>query len=79
MMIRLRNEFRSIADTLQASIDNAVDLYRQNVTETLDLVRDENTAIESQEDPVFHNRVSEALRNVNDAMQVVEDEVLELD
>lgn len=79
MMIRLRNEFRRIANALQTSIDNAVDIYRQNVTGTLDLVRDENTAIESQQDPVFHNRVSDALRNISDAMQVIEDEVPELE
>ena len=79
IMTRLRSEFRVLADTLQASIDNAVESYRQQVKSTLDLVRDENTAIESQQDPAFHNRVDEAVQSAREEMQSVEQEVPELD
>ncbi|KAJ6789790.1 hypothetical protein PWT90_02340 [Aphanocladium album] len=71
IMQKLLTQFRAIARATQDDVTAAVRRYLEKVHATMDLVRDENTAIESQRDLVFHRRVSEAMKSAQQTMRSV--------
>lgn len=77
-MQKLRTQFRAIARATQDDVTAAVRRYLEKVHATMDLVRDENTAIESQRDLVFHRRVSEAMNTAQQTMRNVASRTLNL-
>ncbi|KAM3542055.1 hypothetical protein ARSEF1564_005011 [Beauveria bassiana] len=53
---KLRTEFKELAKTAQNDVTAAVQSYLSEIGNTLNLLRDENTANESQRDAAFHRR-----------------------
>ncbi|KAM3454443.1 hypothetical protein NHJ6243_008888 [Beauveria neobassiana] len=56
IMKKLRTEFKELAKTAQNDVTAAVQSYLSEIGNTLNLLRDENTANESQRDAAFHRR-----------------------
>lgn len=57
LMFIFKNTYQSHVTELQRGIDAAVDEYLNVVRGTLDIIRDENVAEESEKDPEFRGRV----------------------
>jgi hypothetical protein len=66
-----RDSFRAKAEESQEAIREAVVRYLDVVQETFDLVRSENVARESQQDPDFRLRVEEVARTGRETIQRV--------
>lgn len=75
IMAKLRDAFKGVADAVEESITKAINLYLSQVQEIVDLVLSENTAIESQRDPEYHDRVGTGLRTAKDRMQAIQDAI----
>lgn len=71
IMKKLRTEFKELANTAQNDVTAAVQSYLSEIGNTLNLLRDENTAIESQRDVAFHRRVSNALKASQETLRDV--------
>ncbi|KAM0666087.1 hypothetical protein ACQRIU_003942 [Beauveria bassiana] len=71
IMKKLRTEFKELAKTAQNDVTAAVQSYLSEIGNTLNLLRDENTANESQRDAAFHRRVSNALKASQETLQDV--------
>lgn len=68
-MQKLHTEFRAIAQATQDDLSAAVRRYLEEVHASMDLVRDENTAIESQRDLAFRRRVNHAVEAAQETMR----------
>lgn len=64
-----RDSFRVKAEESQGAIRDAVIRYLDVVQETFDLVRSENVARESEQDPDFRLRVEDAARTGRETIQ----------
>ncbi|KAJ4206136.1 hypothetical protein NW767_003382 [Fusarium falciforme] len=64
-----RDSFRAKAEESQAAIRDAVVRYLDVVQETFDLVRSENVARESEQDPDFRLRVEDVARKGRETIQ----------
>ncbi|EJP61163.1 tat pathway signal sequence [Beauveria bassiana ARSEF 2860] len=71
IMKKLRTEFKELAKTAQNDVTAAVQSYLSEIRNTLNLLRDENTANESQRDVAFHRRVSNALKASQETLRDV--------
>ncbi|KAM5358468.1 hypothetical protein ACJZ2D_015255 [Fusarium nematophilum] len=71
LMRSFRDAFREKADDSQRRIHRKTKAYLDAVQETFDLVRSENVARESEQDPEFRNRVDEAMRTGRETIQRV--------
>ncbi|KAM0739598.1 hypothetical protein ACQRIT_004782 [Beauveria bassiana] len=71
IMKKLRTEFKELAKTAQNDVTAAVQSYLSEIGNTLNLLRDENTANESQRDAAFHRRVSNALKASQETLRDV--------
>ena len=67
-MRRFRNEFGDLATAFQAQVKAAVREHLDVVTGTLDILRSENVALESERDPEFRRRVGSELRRAREVM-----------
>lgn len=56
-MKEFRNKFKELANDLQSEIEAAVEEHLGFVRRTLDMVRNDNVALESEQDPAFRGRV----------------------
>ena len=61
-MIQWRNKFNALADEVQVGIQETVELHLGAVSDTLDMIRSENVALESERNPEFRQRVDRATR-----------------
>lgn len=61
----------TIADKLQDDLKGKIELYLENVRVTLDMVRSENVALESERDPGFRARVQASVERANGEMKRV--------
>jgi hypothetical protein len=57
-----KTRFSSLAENLQDNIQAAVAIHLSVITNTLDIVRNENVALESERDPAFRGRVERVVR-----------------
>lgn len=74
---KMIDRFASLADSLQGDLTDAVNSYLASIHDTLDLVRNENTALESQSDLEFHGRVSVMVQKVKRGMQRIHERINE--
>lgn len=72
---KMRDNFAILAYALQDNVADAVKSYLTTIHESLELVRNENTAEESQRDMAFHGRVSDVVRRANDAFQRIHESI----
>ncbi|KAK1749872.1 nuclear GTPase SLIP-GC [Echria macrotheca] len=68
---RFRQEFRNLADQLQTDIRQRVRERLDFVSGIMDIIRSENVAEESEQDPEFRERVAVEVRRVKLAMEEV--------
>ena len=64
-MLRWKNSFNELADKMQSNIQDTVDGHMGVIGETLDMVRSENVALESESNPEFRNRVQEGMQRAH--------------
>lgn len=76
IIIKLRDGFGHLADTLQERIETFTKSYLQQVKESFDLRRIENTATESHQDFVVRNRLSEAVLRANNEMRRIRRQIV---
>ena len=72
-MNEFRNGFSGLADDLQSGIEATVKDHLDAVGKTLDIVRNENSISESEQNPELRNRVEETLRAVKDEIRRIQD------
>ncbi|KAK4442405.1 hypothetical protein QBC34DRAFT_313226 [Podospora aff. communis PSN243] len=75
LMRRLRSAFKELVDALQTDIQSEITESLNVVGRTLDMIRSENVAVESEKDPGFRNRVGAELRAVVGTMARIREEV----
>jgi len=64
LQARFRNQFRDLAESLQSDVQAAVATHLLFIKNTLDIIRNENVALESERDPEFRHRVEREVRSV---------------
>lgn len=69
LMKNFRNKFTILADSLQSDIEVAVATHLDVIRETLDIVRNENAASESEQDPEFRGRVQAEVQTAQDGVR----------
>jgi len=62
-MTTWKDNFNQLADGAQSNIQTAVDVHLGVIGETLDIIRNENVALESERNPEFRRCVEEETRN----------------
>ncbi|KAK8079216.1 hypothetical protein PG994_003023 [Apiospora phragmitis] len=65
LLNQFKGDFAKIADTLQEDLQRTVELHLESVRVTLDMVRNENVALESEKDPGFRARVQARVELAN--------------
>ena len=70
-MRQFRSGFRALASTFQEEVRIAVAEHLDVVTGTLDIIRSENAARESERDPAFRQRVAAELAGAREVMDRV--------
>ncbi|KAK8030148.1 hypothetical protein PG993_011439 [Apiospora rasikravindrae] len=73
LMNQFKDGFAQIADTLQEDLQNTVAVHLESVRGTLDMVRSENVALESERDPEFRARVQQRVELANMEIRRVQD------
>jgi hypothetical protein len=64
-----KRDFNEIADDTQDSIDEVIESSFDSIRDTLNIVRSENIALESEKDPGFRNRVEARVKATKDEME----------
>ncbi|KAK7959857.1 uncharacterized protein PG986_004711 [Apiospora aurea] len=65
LLSQFKGSFAQIADKLQEDLQNTISLHLESVKSTLDMVRSENVALESERDPDFRARVQQQVELAN--------------
>lgn len=68
-MMEWRVKFNSLADELQSNMQATVGVHLRVVKETLDMIRSENVALESERNPEFRSRVAREIQNADAQVQ----------
>ncbi|KAK7995518.1 hypothetical protein PG990_014291 [Apiospora arundinis] len=71
LMSQFKGEFAKIADKLQEDLQSTVKLHLESVRVTLDMVRSENVALESERDPEYRARVQARVEMANEEIKRV--------
>lgn len=71
LMEKFKRKFGELAEKLEDNVRDSVEEHLGVVDSTLDMVRDENVALESERDPAFRTRVADELRELKEAMERV--------
>ncbi|KAH8648902.1 hypothetical protein BGZ60DRAFT_422535 [Tricladium varicosporioides] len=64
LQTKLKNQFTTLAGSLQSDIEDAARVHLLFITGTLDIVRNKNVALESERDPEFRRAVEKEWRVV---------------
>ena len=64
LQINFKNGFKALAENLQSDIQAAISTHLSVITNTLNIVRNENVALESERDPEFRKRVEREVKAV---------------
>lgn len=70
-MRKFRDKLKELTTTLQTDVQVVIREQLNVIRGTLDIVRNDSAATESEEDPEFRTRVEEEVRRVNAAMEQV--------
>ena len=73
IMKEFRDKLNILADDLQSSIAAAVKDHLDDVKKMLDIIRNENSISESEQNPELRNRVEGALRTARDEIRRIQD------
>lgn len=71
LMAQFKQRFRTLADDFETDVQGVIDSHLTVVVNTLNLVRDDNVAVESESDPDFRRRVESRLGVVRDEIHQV--------
>jgi hypothetical protein len=71
-MKEFRNRFKVLANDLQTDIEAAVETHLDVVRRTLDIIRSENAALESEQDPAFRGRVEAEIGTAKDDIRRIQ-------
>jgi hypothetical protein len=71
MMSKLKSTFEELAANLDADALALVEEHLGSIDGTLDMVRSENIALESERDPEFRIRVGNEIDGLNEAMDPI--------
>ena len=72
-MKEFRDKLNISADDLQSSVAAAVKDHLDDVKKMLDIIRNENSISESEQNPELRNRVEGALRTAKDEIRRIQD------
>lgn len=64
-----RNSFKVLANDLQSGTEAVVETHLDVVQRTLDIIRNENAILESEQDPEFRDRVEAEIRTAKDRIR----------
>jgi hypothetical protein len=64
LQINFKNRFNTLAERLQSKMQAAAETHLSVIINTLNIVRNENVALESEGDPEFRGRVEREVREV---------------
>jgi hypothetical protein len=67
-MRKFKRKFEELASQLETDARASVEEHLDSIDGTLDMVRSENVALESERDPVFRARVGDEIDRLNEAM-----------
>lgn len=71
-MNKLKDEFNTLADDLQSDVQTAVRTHLDVIRGTLDIIRSENVALESEQDPEFRGRVGAEVGRAKDKVRRIQ-------
>lgn len=71
-MKKFRNRFYTLANNFQTDIEAAAETHLDVVQRTLDIVRSENAALESEQDPEFRGRVEAEIAAVKEGIRRIQ-------
>jgi hypothetical protein len=71
MMRKLKRTFEELTVNLDADALALVEEHLDSIDGTLDMVRSENVALESERDPEFRTRVGNEIDDLNEAMDPI--------
>lgn len=67
-----RSRFKDLANDLQNDIDTALETHLNVIRRTLDIIRTENAATESEQDLQFRGRVEAGTRTARDNIERIQ-------
>ncbi|KAK0707804.1 hypothetical protein B0H67DRAFT_647946 [Lasiosphaeris hirsuta] len=73
LVTRFKVQLQSLTSELHTEIMAAMEAHLGDIKKSLDLVRDENIALESEKDPAFGKRLAEETGQVKEAMKRVKE------
>lgn len=71
--IRFKTQFRTQAESLQSNVEAAAVTHLFLIKNTLDIIRNENVALESERDPEFRSGVERGVRAIKDEILRLQD------
>jgi hypothetical protein len=71
LMRKFKRKFGELATQLEADLLSLVDEHLDAIDNTLDMVRSENVALESERNPVFRARVGDEISDLKEEMDRV--------
>lgn len=74
-MRKLQNGYHVVVNSVQNLICGSVDTNFSHIQSTLNLVRDENVALESQRDSQFNEKVHEAVQDANSRIHEIHEKL----
>lgn len=75
LMRKFHGKFRELVGQMQQAVEDAVEEHLDVIRVTLDMVRDENVALEGERDPELRGRVAAELGRVKERMERVREVV----
>jgi hypothetical protein len=67
-MEQIKNRFNSLVDTFEARLEEKLRENIASLISELDTIRDENVARESEQDPEFRDRITQAIMNAENLL-----------
>jgi hypothetical protein len=68
-----RDGFKTLVESLGRNIQAAITTHLSVIINTLNIVRNENVALESERDPEFRSRVERGVRSAMDEIRRIQD------
>jgi hypothetical protein len=68
-----KDSFKAIVESLRGDIQAAISTHLSVITNTMNIIRNENVALESERDPEFRSRVERGVRSAMDEIRRIQD------
>jgi hypothetical protein len=68
-----KDGFKALVETLRGDIQAAISTHISVITNTLNIIRNENVALESERDPEFRSRVERGVGSATDEIRRIQD------